>query len=44
MDKRTLPNDILLGEVAAILDEGREAIITPTGNPTTSSSPPRPMS
>jgi signal peptidase I len=32
MDKRTLPNDILLGEVAAILDEGREAIITPTGN------------
>ena len=32
MDKRTLPNDILLGEVAAVLREGREAIITPTGN------------
>lgn len=32
MDKRVLPNDILLGEVAAVLREGREAIITPTGN------------
>ena len=32
MDKRILPNDILLGEVAAVLDEGREAVITPTGN------------
>lgn len=32
MDKRTLPNDILLGEVAAVLDEGREAVIIPTGN------------
>jgi hypothetical protein len=32
MDKRTLPNDILLGEVAAVLREGREAVITPTGN------------
>ena len=32
MDKRIIPNDILLGEVAAVLNEGREAIITPTGN------------
>ena len=32
MDKRVLPNDILLGEVAAVLREGREAIITPLGN------------
>ena len=32
MDKRTLPNDILLGEVAAVLREGREAVFTPTGN------------
>ena len=32
MDKRTLPNDILLGEVTAALREGRDAIITPTGN------------
>ena len=32
MDKRVLPNDILLGEVAAVLREGREAVITPTGN------------
>ena len=32
MDKRTLPNEILLGEVAAVLREGREAVITPTGN------------
>ncbi len=32
MDKRTLPNDVLLGEVAAVLDEGREAVIIPTGN------------
>ena len=32
MDKRTLPNDVLLGEVAAVLREGREAVITPTGN------------
>ena len=32
MDKRVLPNDILLGEVAAVLSEGREAVITPTGN------------
>ena len=32
MDKRTVPNDILLGEVAAVLQEGREAILAPTGN------------
>ena len=32
MDKRTLPNEILLGEVAAVLREGREAVILPTGN------------
>jgi hypothetical protein len=32
MDKRTIPNEILLGEVAAVLREGREAVITPTGN------------
>ena len=32
MDKRTLPNEILLGEVAAVLREGREAVIIPTGN------------
>ncbi len=32
MDKRIIPNDILLGEVAALLREGREAVITPTGN------------
>lgn len=32
MDKRTIPNDVLLGEVAAVLQEGREAILTPTGN------------
>ena len=32
MDKRTLPNDVLLGEVAAVLQEGREAVIVPTGN------------
>lgn len=32
MDKKTYPNALLLGEVAAVLDEGREAIILPTGN------------
>ncbi len=32
MDKRVIPNDILLGEVAALLREGRETVITPTGN------------
>lgn len=32
MDKKLiLPNDLLLGEVAAVLAEGREAVITPTG-------------
>lgn len=31
MDKRTFPNDVLLGEVAAVLSEGREAVIAPTG-------------
>ena len=32
MDKTlTLPNDLLLGEVSAVLAEGREAVITPTG-------------
>lgn len=32
MVKKTLPNEILLGEVAAVLREGREAVIMPTGN------------
>ena len=32
MDKRVLPHDILLGEVAAVLSEGREVVISPTGN------------
>ena len=32
MDKWTLPNEILLGEVAAVMQEGREAVIIPTGN------------
>ena len=32
MDKRTLPNEFLLGEVAAVLRDGREAVIIPTGN------------
>ena len=32
MDRRSLPNDVLLGEVAAVLGEGREAVIIPTGN------------
>ena len=32
MDKKTYPNALLLGEVSAVLDEGREAIILPTGN------------
>ena len=33
MDNRVvLPNDILLGEVAAVLREGRDAVITPTGD------------
>lgn len=32
MDKRIIPNEILFTEVDAILREGREAVITPTGN------------
>lgn len=32
MDKRTVPNDILLGEVSAVLRDGREAVIIPTGS------------
>ncbi|MBR5077034.1 MAG: S24/S26 family peptidase [Bacteroidales bacterium] len=32
MDRRIIPNDILLGEVATVLREGREAVITPSGN------------
>ena len=32
MDKRTVPNEILLGEVTAVLQDGREAVIIPTGN------------
>ena len=32
MDKKILPNEILLAEVAAVLREGREAVIMPTGN------------
>ena len=31
MDKRTLPNEILLGEVATVLRDGREAVIIPSG-------------
>lgn len=32
MDKRSLPNVFLLGEVASVLRDGREAVIIPTGN------------
>lgn len=32
MDKRSLPNELLLGEVATVLRDGREAVIIPTGN------------
>ena len=32
MDKRTLPNEFLLGEVTSVLRDGREAVIIPTGN------------
>lgn len=32
MDRRVFPNDILLGEVAAVLQQGSEAVIIPTGN------------
>lgn len=32
MDKRILPDEVLLGEVAAVLREGREAVIAPSGS------------
>ena len=32
MNKVTIPNSVLFEEVAAVLQEGREAVITPTGN------------
>lgn len=32
MDKRVLPNDVLLPEVAKFLDEGREVELSPKGN------------
>lgn len=32
MDKRSLSNEFLLGEVASVLRDGREAVIIPTGN------------
>ena len=32
MDKKTLPNDIVLEEAGALLAEGREVCITPKGN------------
>ena len=32
MDRRILPGDVLLGEVAAVLREGREAVILPNGD------------
>lgn len=32
MNKISLPNDILLEEVATVLKSGREAVIIPTGN------------
>lgn len=32
MDRRILPDDVLLSEVAAVLREGREAVIAPAGN------------
>lgn len=31
MEKVVLPNDVLLGEVARLLDEGREVVMTPKG-------------
>ena len=31
MEKVILPNDVLLGEVARLLDEGREVVMTPKG-------------
>ena len=32
MDRRSLPDDVLLGEVAAALHEGREVVIAPAGD------------
>ncbi len=32
MDKRTLPNEILLEEAATLLDEGRDVVIMPRGS------------
>lgn len=32
MNKVTIPNSVLFEEVAVVLQEGREAVITPTGN------------
>ena len=31
MDRIVLPNDVLLNEVAQLLGEGREVVITPKG-------------
>lgn len=32
MDKRVIPNDILIPEIASLLDEGREVSFRPEGN------------
>ncbi len=32
MDKRVLPNEVLLEEAAALMEEGREVCLTPLGN------------
>ena len=32
MDKRVIPNDVLLPEVAKFLEEGREVVLSPKGN------------
>lgn len=32
MEKREMPNEVLLGAVEQMLDEGREVVITPKGN------------
>ena len=31
MENRTLPNEILLGEISSLLEEGREVVFTPKG-------------
>ena len=31
MENRTLPNEVLLGEISALLAEGREVAFTPKG-------------